>query len=371
MKQKIDTKKLKKSALADALAALLPGGALFAPAGEAERQAFSKIETGSIDSINLRGLPVISPKELLFPRSETLYGVGLVSGEIAEPESPGKTVLFGVRPCDARAIANLDSAFLEQGYTDSAYAQRREATTIIALACPEIASPSCFCDSMGGSPASPEGADVLLRETADGEAWLVSFLSEKGKAVEALWQEAGVLDEPDAEPSAAPANAPDVKPAAEADSKPAEPPACTLKVEKPADLAGRLIAAFDDPIWARFSEACIGCGTCSYICPTCYCFDIDSETSGAVSEQFRCWDCCMFSDYSRMAGGHNPRPTKKERLRNRYLHKLAYFDERYEKTLCVGCGRCISKCPAALDIADIIEWGGQLCVKKEEGGRLL
>jgi ferredoxin len=66
----------------------------------------------------------------------------------------------------------------------------------------------------------------------------------------------------------------------------------------------------------------------------------------------------MFSDYSRMAGGHNPRPTKKERLRNRYLHKLAYFDERYGKTLCVGCGRCISKCPASLDITEVIEWGG-------------
>ncbi|MCL2110988.1 MAG: 4Fe-4S dicluster domain-containing protein [Clostridiales bacterium] len=339
-------KLLLKSALPAALTALLADHAVFAPTGEAERHAFTCLSSAeaseTADAVNLDGLTTISPKEILFPRSETLYGIGLENGEISTPEPTGPTVIFGVRPCDVRSIANLDCSFLEKGFVDTAYVQRRENLTIIALACKELQSPACFCDSMGGGPASAEGADIMLTETADGKAFLVSFLTAKGEAIEKLWETASVLTEPNSADTAPP------------------PPVCTLKVDKPQDLPAKLMAAFDDPAWERLSESCLGCGTCSYICPTCYCFDIDTEISGGKAEQLRCWDCCMFSDYSRMAGGHDPRPTKKERLRNRFLHKLAYFDERHGRTLCVGCGRCIAKCPSGVDIAHVIEWGGTL-----------
>ena len=290
---------------------------------------------------DLRDEPFLTPKEALLPRSETLFGIDIKTGDITEPDHSNKTVLFGIYPCDARSILNLDCAFLEKGFTDTAYKKRREALTVISMACTEIPYPACFCDSMGGSPDSKEGADIFLHETADSDAWLVSFITDKSKEIETLWQNAGILS--------------DLK---NAEAK--NTPACVFQIDRPKDLPAKLIAAFEDPAWTRFSEACIGCGTCSYICPTCYCFDIDTEKEGNTAEQLRCWDCCMFSDYSRMAGGHNPRPTKKERLRNRYLHKLAYFDERYGKTLCVGCGRCITKCPAGLDIALIIDWGCML-----------
>ncbi|MEI3338955.1 MAG: 4Fe-4S dicluster domain-containing protein [Eubacterium sp.] len=112
---------------------------------------------------------------------------------------------------------------------------------------------------------------------------------------------------------------------------------------------------FDHPIWDEVTRACIGCATCTYVCPTCYCFDIDSDNHGAEGTKYRCWDSCMFSDYRRMAGGHNPRPTKKERVRNRYMHKLSFFHERYGQLLCVGCGRCVEKCPAHMDITMFID----------------
>ena len=330
-----------KTNIEDAISALLPDYEVFAPTGEAERQMFTRVGTEKALNINLSGLPVLPPKELLFPRSETLYSVDLETGDVRQPEFKTRTVLFGIRPCDARSILNLDCAFLEKGFIDTAYAGKRENLTTVVIACVEIPNRTCFCDSMGGGPAGEEGADVLLSETKDGEAWFVAPLTDKGIAIEELWQKSGILS--DAGKTAA-----------------AKTPECELKIQKPADLDKKLTAAFEDPEWARFSEACIGCGTCSYICPTCYCFDIDMEKRGSEAGEFRCWDCCMFSDYSRMAGGHNPRPTKKERLRNRYLHKLAYFDERYGRTLCVGCGRCILKCPAGLDIASVIEWGGTL-----------
>jgi ferredoxin len=291
-----------------------------------------------------------------------LFGISLETGEVSEPGQQELSVLFGVRPCDARGLVNLDHVFIDKSYTDSAYAERREKLAVITLACSEVPYPTCFCDSMGGGPADDEGSDIILNETQDGGAWLVTALTEKGKAIDAIWEKAGLLTTQEETKDKDKTNATDTDTAMATapDKAKAAPASCALKVSKPADLAQKLKEAFEDPAWARFSEACIGCGTCSYICPTCYCFDIDTETRGDIAEQFRCWDCCVFSDYSRMAGGHNPRPTKKERLRQRYLHKLSWFNERYGRTLCVGCGRCLAKCPAGLDIVSVIEWGGAL-----------
>jgi ferredoxin len=337
-----------------ALHALIKEYRVCAPVGTGERHSFAYIKEGS--AINLDGNPFLPPKDFLFPRSETLYGLDIKSGDVSTPDytgGPGKTLLFGVRPCDVRAISNLDDAFLEKGYTDAAYAARRADLTIVALACTEIPYATCFCDSMGLSPITAEGADVLL--TAGKDGYSAVFATEKGKAVEALLKGLLAGDKGAAADKSAKSEKAGAKAKGTADSG---VPVCGLKLEKAAELAANLLAAFEDPKWARFSEACLGCGVCSYICPTCYCFDIDREVHGSDVTAFRCWDSCMFSDNSRMAGGHNPRPTKKERLRNRYLHKLAYFDERYGKTLCVGCGRCLAKCPAGLDITAVIEWGG-------------
>jgi ferredoxin len=331
---------INKDDLAAAIRALLPAYNIYAPTGEDERLAFTAIDESRLGALNLTGSPVIPPKELLFPRSESLYTLDPETGVATVPAIEEQTLIFGIRPCDLRGIENLDAAFLEKGYVDSNYAKRRENTTIIALACVTTPYETCFCESMGGDPLTATGADVLLTETATGDTYTAVFQTPKGEAVVKLW---GAL--------------PSAKTDATTTSNVAASNHNTLRVTKPDDLPQRLMAAFDDPKWAVFSEACLGCGTCSYVCPTCYCFDIDREAGAEITE-FRCWDCCMFSDYSRMAGGHNPRPTKKERLRNRYLHKLAYFDERYGKTLCVGCGRCIAKCPASLDITEVIEWGG-------------
>lgn len=303
---------------------------VFLPIGEGDDQLY-KMWDGNAKP-NFDGNPTLPPKDLLFPKSESLYSVDLASKEIVEPEINEKKAVVGIRPCDVRSIENLTAAFTEKSYTDNNYVKRRENLTIISIACSSVPFPTCFCDSMGLSPTEAPGADVLLTETEDG--YHIEFLTEKGNAIETMWK--SLIAEGKA-----------VKQTA---------PACDLKINKPADMPEKLMAKFDDDkMWAKLSEACLGCGCCTYVCPTCYCFDINNQKHGSEVTTFRCWDSCMFSDYSRMAGGHNPRPSKKERLRNRYLHKLAYFDERYGKTLCVGCGRCIAKCPSGLDITNVIE----------------
>jgi len=273
---------------------------------------------------------LLPPKDALFPQTEKMYKykVGAETAEVKEVTDSDKQVVFGLRSCDMHSIDCMDAVFLTKGYVDNFYSRKRENLTTIAINCTK-SNPTCFCDSMGVDPNNAASADMQLIDI--GDAYVVEARTEKGKAVEALWQ-----------------------PLLEAGEGTATPISCELKLDM-AGLPAKLRGMFESDIWNDGYQACIGCGTCTYICPTCYCFDINAENHGQEGAQFRCWDSCMFSEYTRMAGGHNPRPSKKERLRNRFMHKLAYFDERYNKNLCAGCGRCVVNCPVNIDITRFIE----------------
>ena len=249
------------------------------------------------------------------------------------PEDTQK-ILFGIRPCDMRSIESMDKVFFTKTYVDSYYAKRRDLVTIVAIGCTQPER-TCFCDSIGIDPDHAPGADVMMNVTADPKelSYVLTAQTEKGKV---LLDAIASLDR-------------------KTDEVPCKGTECSLKIQKAQDLDRKLAGMFEHPIWDKVTKGCIGCGTCTFVCPTCYCFDIDNENYGNEGCKYRCWDSCMFSDYTRMAGGANPRPTKKERLRNRYMHKLSYFNERYGETLCVGCGRCIANCPFHLDISEFIE----------------
>jgi ferredoxin len=320
---------LKKERLLEALALLREGSSVALPVRTDGGEPVFRLWDG-VQEPFLSSNTSLPPKELLFPRSEGMYGYNLKTGELSEISPEARMAVFGIRPCDVSSMEKLDHAFLEKGYVDSYYKARRDGLTTIALGCSEAAR-TCFCDSMGVAPGDAPGADLMMNDL--GDAYSVKANTEKGEAVMKLWE----------------------KLLSKGGGKVPPAPACGFRVKADDSLPDRLTARFDDPMWEKLSKACIGCGCCSFICPTCYCFDIGRENRGSCGTAFRCWDSCMFSDYSRMAGGHNPRPNKKERLRNRYLHKLAYFSQRYGATLCVGCGRCIDKCPANLDISKLMD----------------
>jgi len=323
--------KITTDKLPQLLAKWAGGATVFVPQDKEGTSVFLPLEAGGELTLG-RGNTLEPPKDLFFPRTETMYRYQIQGQEaslIETAAADARRVLVGIRSCDARSLLIMDDAFLTKGYVDEFYRQRRENTRVVALACTE-ASPTCFCTAFGIDPGRAEGVDVQMWPLADG--YLLEAVTDAGR--ELLGQGTDLLTEAGA--AAVPA---------------AAVPALTVDVS---GVTEKLQQMFEHPFWMDISRKCLGCGACTYLCPTCYCFDIQGETKGDSGYKFRCWDSCMFSEYTRMAGGHNPRPSKKERLRNRFLHKLQYFPERYGKFACVGCGRCLDRCPVNVDITRVI-----------------
>jgi heterodisulfide reductase subunit C len=116
-----------------------------------------------------------------------------------------------------------------------------------------------------------------------------------------------------------------------------------------------LTEKFDSPLWEQLYKPCLACGTCTFVCPTCQCYDIKDYDTGHGVQRYRCWDSCMYSDFTMMAHGNN-RTSQMQRFRQRFMHKLVYFPANNDGMYsCVGCGRCVEKCPASLNIVKVIK----------------
>jgi Pyruvate/2-oxoacid:ferredoxin oxidoreductase delta subunit len=129
-----------------------------------------------------------------------------------------------------------------------------------------------------------------------------------------------------------------------------------VKASIPVDgIEKKLDQMAESPYWERVQEKCLGCRVCTYLCPTCHCFDIVDEAVTNKGRRVRNWDSCLSSLYSQETSGHNPRPTNRERTRQRLMHKFNYFPKNFDRIACVGCGRCILYCPAHFDIRQTIK----------------
>lgn len=329
-------KVLPKEKLTQLLSKLSQSAVVYVPkdvAGQIKFAPFVSNDPIRLDTTN----SLMPPKDLLFPQCQNMYHYGVDSHNevFIDPiiESSDQ-VIFGIRPCDMRSIECLDDVFLTKGFVDEYYQAKRDKLLTVALGCTNPAQ-TCFCESMGLDPNAAPAADIFLRE--DEQSYAVYPQTEKGNTALEAWEE--FLEE--GEVAATEAH-------------------CTLQVDA-AHVKEQLdFLSESDELWNAMSIKCLNCGTCTFLCPTCYCFDISQENKYKEGVRFRCWDSCMFSEYTEMAGGHNPRPTKRDRVRNRFMHKLNYFEDRYGKKLCVGCGRCVEKCPVNLDITVLIDKIGAL-----------
>ncbi len=288
---------------------------------------------------------VKSPKDVFFPQSETLYTCYREGKKLSvEPETLKEQdfVVFGMKACDIKGVEVLDRVFLSDPI-DTFYAARRDHGTIVALACHEPEE-TCFCKVFGVDAAHP-AADVAAWMVEDTLYWKPE--TEKGqKLTEKL---ADLLEKADDAGSETAVAEEEEKIRAIIE----ELPYTHLSLEGwNGDV---LMEKFESPLWEELYKPCLACGTCTFVCPTCQCYDIKDYDTGHGVQRYRCWDSCMYSDFTMMAHGNN-RTSQKERFRQRFMHKLVYFPANNDGMYsCVGCGRCVEKCPASLNIVKVVK----------------
>lgn len=309
-------------------------------AGQTNYKVWSKEAEVDLDTLKT----VKSAKDAFFPQSETLYSVAKEGKKISiQPEQlKNQTfVVFGMKACDVRGVEVLDKVFLADP-VDTFYAARRAHGTIVAMACHEPEE-SCFCKVFGIDAANP-AADVATWMAENMLYW--KPLTEKGETLTKELED--ILIEADENDHAI------VKEEKEAIHKIIEQlPYSNLSLDGWGKDAVK--ERFDAKQWEELYQPCLACGTCTFVCPTCQCYDIKDYDTGHGVQRYRCWDSCMYSDFTMMAHGNN-RTSQMQRFRQRFMHKLAYYPANNDGMYaCVGCGRCVEKCPASLNIVKVIK----------------
>ncbi len=284
---------------------------------------------------------VRSPKDFCFPQTEDLMEFKVTGKEIEVIDNRCEKedfVVFGVRACDVKSFDILDRVFLTEPF-DSYYANRREHATIVSMACTKP-SETCFCTVFDIDAANPSG-DVTAWKT-ERELY---FKANTPKGERLLNSLSGLLEDTD-------------------DGEVISQQEKTREIMKKLPLSGlskdkfgsgKTEEFFDAPEWDELSRSCLGCGTCTFVCPTCQCYDIKDFNTGHGVIRYRCWDSCMYSEFTKMAHG-NSRNTQKERFRQRFMHKLVYYPSNNDGLFsCVGCGRCLLKCPISMNIVKVMK----------------
>lgn len=315
---------------------------LIGPVPEKDSHKYAVLAEGQLPDMGFKNTK-LSPKWVVFPQSEAMFTYTLdgtkenhhILQEV--PAAPGARAVIGIRPYDAKAIQLTKMNFDNKDYKDPFWLRNYERCTFVGLA---INAPSAtdFSTSCGTGPFAEEGLDVLLVDA--GDAFIAKVLTEKGKK---FLSEAGFAEEAGA----------DAAQTVEALKAKAEA-AITSKVSYNKIQGKTIMDLYDAPFWKDVLFGCINCGTCTYACPTCWCFDIQDEVKGTDGVRVRNWDSCMTALFTHHASGHNPREHEWERTRQRFMHKLKYFVDKYDAGLmCVGCGRCVEQCPANIDIRTV------------------
>ena len=295
---------------------------------------------GITDAAQLRldyDTTILPPKKYFIPPAEELMRFRVEDGDVTHDAAPFEPrVLFGLHPCDINALMLMDNVFLGD-FEDPYYKARRDNTLLVGVSCePEDA---CFCNAWGTDEVH-WGFDLFLTDL--GDRYFVSVRSVRG---------AEMLDH---HVETREITAEDTRQFQEKTrrfkERFAEPPE-TFQIPLLLD------AKFEDELWDELGDRCLSCGACSMVCPTCYCFDVKDRLSadGAHGERLRTWDSCQFSEFAEVAHGHNFRATRSSRIKYRYYHKQWGYLSKFERVLCVGCGRCERACKAEISPRVVIE----------------
>ena len=307
-------------------------------AREGNQHAFQVIE--DLDQLDLHYVhTILPPKKYFLPPREVLLEYKLHDGErVSAANEVRSRVIVGVHPCDLAGMRHLDLS-LGGGTEDRNFQSKRSASVIIGVEC--LPDEFCFCGSVG-TLRPREGFDLFLLDL--GGTWLLTVGTERGAD---LLKTHGVTG----------------RPAVPADFEARE--AHYLRKQEmqkarihsdAADLPLLFEGAFKDPVWERVAKRCLGCGTCTQVCPTCYCFDVEDDVNALAGkgERARSWDSCQLRAFTEVAGGEIFREKLSLRLRHRVYRKFHYLHTRFNEPNCTGCGRCGRQCVAGIRMDEVV-----------------
>src|SRR3989339_567094 len=316
---------------------------LFGPVKDKNGSFIRDLENDMLPDMNCHD-SVLSVKSVLFPQTEKILFTTL--DEAKEDHHIMKRVEFdsspravvGIRPYDAKAIELVKMNFDTDDYRDPYWCDAYEATTFVGVGINKP-GPFDFSTSAGTGPFSESGLDVLMADLDN--AYLAKVLTDKGGAFMASCGFDTIADEKESR-----ALFDILRKEAEKNIR------SQVDTGKLKDKT--VLELHEAPFWDDIAFSCINCGTCTFVCPTCWCFDIQDEAKQKSAGRFRNWDTCMSPLFTKHATGHNPRDSKTQRVRQRFMHKLKYFLDKYDQgIMCVGCGRCVKSCPVNIDIREV------------------
>ena len=334
-----DRKKIGKQDIGKLLSEWNQQFSVSVPSRDNGQSMWAKWDGSDVSFLDWYRNTVVPAKSNFLPSMEEMFrfekGSEGYKIEIPAPDDQ-KQLIFGIRPCDARALTIIDAVF-KDGYEDPYYFSKRNNSILVGLGCTNPCD-SCFCTSLGINPG--ESSDVDLMLTDIGDQFLIEGISQAGKELIAATN--GLED------------------AVEADDNKAKETKETsyAKVTKQVnveDVQQRLLSCFEDEEhWTRVAAKCISCGVCTLLCPTCHCFDINDELNKNQGARYRSLDSCSFCVYTKMPM-ENPREAKWRRVRQKVAHKYEFYPMNFDVIACTGCGRCIRMCPVNWDITQTLE----------------
>jgi ferredoxin len=287
-----------------------------------------------------------SPRRFLSPPRRRLWSAQRTAGGfelVDEPETPVAYAFLAVRACELAAVAVQDRVLRDGPYVDPWYARAREQAFFVGVSCGAPAS-SCFCASMGTGPGVETGHDLAVTELFDPHAHelLAESGTERGEEVLTALQAAVSWREP----------VDDDRAAAQAVIE-----GSVARMSRRLDpVAARdvLAANLDHPRWDDVAERCLSCTNCTLVCPTCFCSAVEDVTSldGERAERVERWDSCFTLGHSVLHGAGSVRGDTRARYRQWLTHKLSTWWDQFDESGCVGCGRCITWCPAGIDLTE-------------------
>ncbi|MDR2345652.1 MAG: 4Fe-4S dicluster domain-containing protein [Planctomycetaceae bacterium] len=343
------SKTLTKDKLKEIISTLISDSKqIIAPVSIAGKYFYREISNSNEPIFDSVIKPANSIKEFFFPQHETICNYCYRGKELVISDTnllDKEQVIFGSRPCEAASLPILDKVF-GWDFQDNFFQQRRKLSTVITIDCKP--DNFCFCTSVGLSSKTSSGADAMLIPISENE-FEVRIFTDRGMKIfdkEVMEREAAESSETVSSETVSSETVSGEIVSGETVNIGGLP---EVKFDAK-NVQNYLTEHFADDVFDRLSIRCIGCGVCTYVCPTCHCFDIVDEGGANHGERVKNWDSCQFSFFTYHASGHNPRGDQSARQRNRIQHKFRIYPDKFGSILCTGCGNCARECSVSLGV---------------------